>query len=121
MPLARVVEEAFAAPTEEVAAQQRQGLGQLGVLLPQPFIFGRGLVEDAFEFIDAAAGVLGPLSGVLGPLSGVLGLLAGVLGLLSQRVVAAQQVLEEPPAFRRIFRDLKCDSHDMNYTRYFMS
>ena len=54
MTLARVVEEAFPAPAEEVAAQQCQGLFQLGVFLLQLVVLGRGLVEHAFEFIDAA-------------------------------------------------------------------
>ena len=113
MTLARVVEEAFPAPAEEVAAQQCQGLFQLGVLLLQLVVLGRGLVEHAFEFIDAALGVIGTLLGVIGPLS-------GGLGLLPQRVVAGQQVLEQPPAFPRIVRDMQCDAHNMNYTRSFM-
>ena len=61
MTLARVVEEAFAALAEEVAAQQGQGLGQLVVLLLQLVVIGRGLVEHAFEFVDPALGVFGPL------------------------------------------------------------
>ena len=113
MALARVVEEAFAAPAEEVAAQQCQGLGQFGVFLLQSVVFGRGPVEHALELVDAAPGVIGPLLRVIGPLS-------GGLGLPPQLVVAAEQVLEQPPAFRRIVGDMRRDAHDMNYTRYFM-
>ena len=114
MALARVVEEALAPPAEDVAAQQGQGLGQFGVLLPQSVVFGRGPVEHSLELVDAAPGVIGPPLRVIGPLS------VG-LGLPPRLVVAAEQVLEQPPAFRRIVRDVRRDAHDMNYTRYFMS
>ena len=118
MTLARVVEEAFAALAEEVAAQQCQGLFQLGVLLLQLVVFGRGLVEHAFEFIDAALGVIGMRAASACWASSAR--CPGGLGLLPQRVVAAQQVFEQPPAFRRIVRELQCDAHNMNYTRSFM-
>ena len=66
MTLVRVVEVAFAAGAEDIAAKQRQRLGQLGVFLLQLAVVGRGLFEHALEFIDAASGVFGlPLS-VLG-------------------------------------------------------
>jgi hypothetical protein len=113
MALARVLEESFAAPAEEVAAQQCQGLFQLGVFLLQLVVLGRGPVEHALEFVGTALGVVGTTLGVVGTLP-------GSLGLLPQRVVAAQQVFEQPPAFRRIVRELQCDAHNMNYTRSFM-
>ena len=61
MALARVVDEAFAARAEDVAAEQCQGLGQLGVLLLELVVVGRGRVEHALEFVDAALGVFGLL------------------------------------------------------------
>ena len=66
MTLARVVGKALAALAEEVAAQQGQGLGQLVVLLLQLLVIRRGLLEHAFEFVDAALCVFGLLSGGLG-------------------------------------------------------
>ena len=65
------------------------------MLLLEAVVVGGGAVEDALQFVDAAVGVVGPLVLGLGP--SVLG-----LGLLPQRVVAAEQVVEEPPAFGRI-------------------
>ena len=99
MTLARVVGEAFAALAEDVAAKQRQGLGQLGVLFLQLVVIRRGLIEHAFELVDAALGVFG--------------LLLGGLGLLPQLVVAAEQVVEELLAFARIVRKSQRDAHDM--------
>jgi hypothetical protein len=66
--------------------------------------------EDAFQFTDAAADVLGPLALVLGPL-------ALVLGLPPQRVVAAEQVLEGPPALGRIIGQVRCQVHGTDYIR----
>ena len=43
MPLVRVVDEAFAARAEDIAAEQGQRLGQLGVLLLQLAVVGGGL------------------------------------------------------------------------------
>ena len=83
------------------------------MLLLEAVVIGGGLVEDAPQFGDAAVGVVGPLVLGLGPL--VLG-----LGLLPQRVVAGQQVVEEPPAFDRIIGEPPRDAHNMNYTRSFM-
>ena len=103
MALVRVVDPALAARSEEVAAEQGQGLGQLGVLLLQAVVVGGGLLEDALQLVDAAAGVVGPLA---------LG-----LGLPPQRRVAAEQVVEEPPAFDRIIGESRRDAHEMNYTR----
>jgi hypothetical protein len=114
MPLVRVVGPALAARAEEVAAEQGQGLGQLGVLLLEALVVGGGLIEDALELIDAAAGVVGPLALGLGPPP-------LILGLLPKLVVAAEQVVEEPPAFGRIIGESRRHAHDMNYTRQFMS
>ena len=106
MTLARVVVEAFAAGAEDIAAKQRQRLGQFGVFLLQLAVVGRGLVEHAFEFIDAASGVFGlPLS---------------VFGLPPQLVVAAKQVVEQPLALLRIVGETWDDAHNMNYRRVFM-
>ena len=81
MTLAGVVVEAFAAGAEDIAAKQRQGLGQFGVFLLELAVVGGGRVEHALELIDAAFGVFGlPLS---------------VFGLPPQLVVAAQQVVEQ--------------------------
>ena len=66
MTLARVVGKAPAVLAEEVAAQQGQGLGELVVLLLQLLVIRRGLLEHAFEFVDAALCVFGLLSGGLG-------------------------------------------------------
>src|SRR5262249_19141140 len=84
---------------EDVAAEQGQGLGQLGVFLLQLVVVRRSLRQHAFEFVDAAP---------------------GGLGLLPQLIVAAQQVIEQPPAFRRIIGEVVQDAHNMNYTRSFM-
>ena len=63
MTLVRVVEEAFAAGAEDIAAKQGQRLGQLGVFFLQLAVVGRGRVEHALEFGDAAPSVFGlPLS-----------------------------------------------------------
>ena len=66
MTLARGVAEPLAALAEDVAAEQGQGLGQFVVFLLQLLVIGRGLVEDAFEFVDAALRVFGLLPGGLG-------------------------------------------------------
>ena len=129
MTLARVVGKALAAPAEEVAAEQGQGLGQLVVLLLQLLVIRRGLLEHAFEFVDPALGVFGLLSGGLGLLVPVVlfeqmfefvDAALGVLGLLPQLVVAAEQVVEQPRAWTRIVRQAWCDAHHTNYTRSFM-
>jgi hypothetical protein len=90
--LSRVVDAAFAAGPEEIASEQGQGLGEGGVLLLEAVVIGGGLIEDAFELADAAPARFGPL---------VLG-----LDLAPERVVAPEQVGEEPPAFGRIIGDL---------------
>jgi hypothetical protein len=100
--LARVVDVALAARAEDVAAEQGQRLGQLGVLLLEAVVIRGGRLEDALQLVDAAVDFLGPLAFVLGPLAFVLGPLAFVLGLPPQRVVAAEQVAEESPALGRI-------------------
>ena len=129
MTLARVVGKALAAPAEEVAAEQGQGLGQLVVLLLQLLVIRRGLLEHAFEFVDPALGVFGLLSGGLGLLVPVvlfeqmlefIDAALGVFGLLPQLVVAAEQVVEQPRAWTRIVRQAWCDAHHTNYTRSFM-
>ena len=56
MTLAWVVDEAFAALAEDIAAKQCQRLGQLGVFFLQLVVVRRGLIEHAFELIDAAFG-----------------------------------------------------------------
>ena len=88
MSLIRVVGASLAARSEEVASEQGQRLEQFGMLLLEVVIVLGSGREDAFQFIDAVASVVGPL---------LLG-----LGLLPQRVAAAEQVLEEPPALGRI-------------------
>ena len=95
MPLIGIVDPAFAPRAEEVAAEQGQRLEQLGVFLPESVVVGGGGVEDAFQLVEPAANVLGSLAFALGALM-------CVLGLLPQRVVAAEQVREEPPALGRI-------------------
>ena len=92
MPLARVVDESLAAGAEDIAAEQRQFLGQLGVPGLQLAVIDGGLVEHAAELIVESPGVLGLFPGVLG-------LLPGVLGLPPQLLVAADQVEEQRPAF----------------------
>ena len=79
------------------------------MLLLEAIVVSGGLVEDVFQFLDAAEGVLSP------PLLGIRPLLLG-FGLLPQRVVAAEQVVEEPPAFGRVVRKVRCHAHDMDYT-----
>jgi hypothetical protein len=106
MPLAGVVDVAFAAGAEGVAAEQGQEFGQRGVLFLQAVELGRGLVEDAPELVEAASGVLGLASGVLG---------APVLGLLPQLGVAAEQVVQQPLEFGRIGRELRRVAHTMNW------
>ena len=106
MTLAWVVDKAFTALAEDVAAKQGQGLGQLGVFFLQLIVIRRGLIEHAFELIDAALSIFG--------------LLLGTLGLLPQLGVAAKQVVEQPLAFARIVREAWCDAHNMKYTRSFM-
>ena len=106
MSLAGIVAKAFAAWAEDIAAQQGQCLGEFGMFLLQLAVVSRSLGEDAFEFIDAASGVIGlPLSG---------------LGLLPQLVVAAEQVVEPPLAFTRIIGEMECDAHNRNYRRVFL-
>jgi hypothetical protein len=111
--LTGVVGEAFAALAEDVAAEQRQSLGQLGVFFLQLAIFRRGLIEHAFELTDAALCVFNLLLSDFGSL-------LGALGLLPQLRVAAEQVLEQPLAFVWIVRDVWRDAHDTSYTRSFM-
>jgi len=63
MTLVRVVDVAFATRSEDIAAKQREGLGQLGVFLLQMAVVGRGLVKHALKLVDAALSVFGlPLS-----------------------------------------------------------
>ena len=113
MPLAGVVVESFAAWSEDVAAKQRQGLGEFGVLLLQLAVIGGGGVEHALEFIDAALSVFGLSLSVFGlPLS--------VFGLPPQLVVAAQQVEEQPLALLGVVGEMWCDAHNMNCSRAFM-
>ena len=99
MTLAWSVDKAFTALAEDVAAKQRQGLGQFGVFFLQLIVICRGPIEHAFELIDAAL---------------------SVFGLLPQLVVAAEQVVEQPLAIARIVRESWCDAHNMKYTRSFM-
>jgi hypothetical protein len=106
MTLAGVVVEAFAAGAEEIAAEQRQGLGQFGVFFLELVVFGGGGIEDPLEFIDAVLSVLGP------PLS--------VFDLLVQLVVAAQQVVEQALALLAIVGEKWYDAHNMNYSVVFM-
>jgi hypothetical protein len=91
------------------------------VFLLQLLVIGRGLVEDVFEFLDAASRVFGLLPGGLGLLSQpvlfeqafefvdaasrVIGSLAGLVGLPVQLGVAAEQVVEHPLEFARIVRE----------------
>jgi hypothetical protein len=106
MALAWVVDVAFAARSEDIAAKQGQCFGQFGVLLLQLAVVGRGLIKHALELIDAPLGLFGlPLS---------------VLGLQTQLVVAAEQVVEQPLALLRIVGDTWYDAHNMNYSRVFM-
>ena len=72
MALVGVVGASLAAGAEDVAAEQGQGLGELGVLLLEVVVIGGGLREDALQLVDAAVLVLGRRA---------------VLGLLPQRVV----------------------------------
>ena len=111
MPLSGIVHMAFATRAEEAAAEQGQRFEQLDVLLLEFVVVGRGGVEDAFEFVETTADVLGLLVFVFGSLVFVFGSLMFVfgslmlfLGLLPQRVLAAEQVREEPPALVRIIR-----------------
>ncbi len=86
------------------------------MLLLEAIVVSGGLVEDVFQFLDAAEGVLSPpLLGIRPLLLGIRPLLLG-FGLLPQRVVAAEQVVEEPPAFGRVVRKVRCHAHDMDYT-----
>jgi hypothetical protein len=103
MSLIRVVGASLAARSEEVAAEQGQRLEQLGVLLLEVVIVLGSRREDAFQFVDAAAGVVGPLLFGLGP--------------LPQRIVAAEQVREEPPALGRIIGSVRCQVHGTDYIR----
>ena len=110
MSLIRVVGASLAARPEEIAPEQGQGLEQLGVLLLEAVVVVGGRREDALQLVGAAADVLGLPALVLGP--AVL-----VLGLPPQRVVAAEQVLEEPPALGRIIGQVRCHVHGTDYTR----
>ena len=94
MTLAWVIDKAFTARAEDVAAKQCQSLGQLGVFFLQLIVIRRRLIEHAFELIEAALGLCGLLLGDLNLLLSALGLLLGSLGLLPQLGVAAEQVLE---------------------------
>ena len=88
MSLVRVVGEPFAAWAEDVAAEQRQGLGQFGVLLLELAVVRRGGFEHAFDFRGAAPRVFSlPLR---------------VFGLPPQLVVAAEQVVEQLLVLLRI-------------------
>ena len=127
MPLAGIVEESFAAGSEDIAAKSRQLLGQFGVFLLQLAVIGGGGIKHALEFSDAASGVfslplsvLGLLLSVLGLLLSVLGLLLSVLGLPPQLIVAAQQVEEQPLALLGVVGEMWCDAHNMNCSRAFM-
>jgi hypothetical protein len=91
MTLAGVVVEAFVAWAEDVAAEQRQRLGQFGVFFLKLVVVGGGGIEDTLEFIDP------PLS-VFGLSLSVFGLSLSVFGLPPQLVVAAEQVVEQPLA-----------------------
>ena len=88
----------FTALAEDVAAQQCQRLGQLGVFFFQLVVVRGGLIEHSLEFAKAAFCVFG--------------LKLSSLGLLPQLLVAAKQVLQQPLAFTRITReacrDLSC-------------
>ena len=96
MSLIRVVDAALAARAEEVAAEQGQGLEQLGVLLLEVVVVGGGRRRGCAPARRRGGGCPRP-SGVR-PRPGW----CVVLGLLPQRVVAAEQVREEPPALGRI-------------------
>src|SRR5271156_5154961 len=110
MSLIRVVGASLAARSEETASEQCQGLEQLGVRLLEAVIVLGGRREDALQLVGATTDVLGLVVFVLGP--AVL-----VLGLPPQRVAAAEQVLEEPPALGRIIGQVRCHVHDTDYTR----
>ena len=69
------------AGAEEIAAEQRQGFGQFGVLLLELAVVVGGGIEDTLEFIDPALSVFGSS--------------LSVFGLPPQLVVAAQQVVEQ--------------------------
>jgi hypothetical protein len=96
MTLAGVVVEAFVAGAEDVAAEQSQCLGQLGVFFLELVVVGGGGIEDALEFIDPAL---------------------SVFGLLPQLVVAAEQVVEQALALLGFVGETWCDAHNMNYSR----
>ena len=113
MTLVWVVDVAFAARSEDIAAKQGQDLGQLGVFFLQLAVVGRGLVKHALELVDAALSVFGlPLS--------VFGLPLSVFGSPLQLVVAAEQVIDQPLALTRIVGEMWYDAHDMNYSRVLM-
>ena len=78
------------------------------LLLEAIVVLGGGR-EDALQLAGAAVLVLG--AAVL-----VLGAAVLVLGLPPQRVAAAEQVLEEPPALGRIIGQVRCHVHDIDYT-----
>src|ERR1700679_2795388 len=63
MTLVWVVDVAFAARPEDIAAKLGQDVGQLFVFLLQLAVVGRGLVKHALKLVDAALSVFGlPLS-----------------------------------------------------------
>jgi hypothetical protein len=113
VPLAGIVEEPFAAWSEDVAAEESERLGQFGVLLLELAVVGRGRREHAFEFGDAALRVLGSLLRLFGlPLC--------LLGLPPQLVIAAKQVVEQPLALLRIIREVGHDAHAWNERQILM-
>jgi hypothetical protein len=113
MTLARVVDKAFTALAEDIAAKQCQRLGQLGVLFFQLVVVRRGLIKHTFELAEAAFCVFGLLLSSLG-------LLLSSLGLLPQLFVAAKQVIEQPLKFPRIIGESWHDAHATIYTRALM-
>ncbi len=125
--LAWVVVQAFAARAEDIAAQQLQRLGQLRVFFLEEAVVSRGRVEYALEFGDAALGlfdlllsVFGLLPSVFGLLPSLFSLLPSLFGLLLQRVVAAEQVVEQLLALLGIVGETVYDAHDMNYSYVLM-
>jgi hypothetical protein len=107
MTLVRVVDVAFAARPEDIAAKLGQEVGQLFVLLLQLAVVGRGLVKHALKLVDAALGFFGlPLS---------------FFGLPPQLVVAAEQVVQQPLTLARIVGEMWGNAHNMNYSIIFMS
>ena len=111
MSLIRVVGASLAARPEEIAPEQGQGLEHLGVLLLETVVVVGGRREDALQLVGAATDVLGPAVLILGPAVLILGPAAA-----AQRVVAAEQVREEPPALGRVIGQERCRVHGTDYT-----